>query len=42
MARAIDKNLLQIKMLNVSKGPAVRALRAQLDKVTYPQYMKKC
>ena len=41
MARAIDKNLLQIKMLNVSKGPAVRALRAQLDKVTYPQYMKK-
>ena len=41
MGRAVDKNLLQIKMLNVSKGPAVRALRAQLDKVTYPQYMRK-
>lgn len=41
MGRAIDKNLLQIKMLNMSKGPAVRALRAQVDKVDYPKYMKK-
>lgn len=40
MAKAIDATLLQIKMLNSSKGPAVRALRAQADKVAYPNYMK--
>ena len=39
MARATDKTLLQLKMLNYSKGPAVRALRAQADKDTYPAYM---
>ena len=39
MAKAIDATLLQIKMLNYSKGPAVRALRAQADKDTYPAYM---
>lgn len=39
MGLAIDKTLLQLKMLNSSKGPAVRALRAQADKKTYPQYM---
>ena len=32
-----DKTALQMKMLNSSKGPAVRSLRAQVDKVTYPQ-----
>ena len=31
----------QIKMLNNSKGPAVRSLRAQADKTTYPQNMQK-
>ena len=36
-----DKSLLQIKMLNSKKGPAVQALRAQADKVTYPQNMWK-
>ena len=41
MARAIDATLLQVKMLNSSKGPAVRALRAQADKTTYPAYMRK-
>ena len=41
MAIAADKTLLQMKMLNVSKGPAVRALRAQSDKVMYPRYMKE-
>ncbi|MGI6768238.1 MAG: tRNA uridine-5-carboxymethylaminomethyl(34) synthesis enzyme MnmG [Bacilli bacterium] len=41
MAKATDATLLQIKMLNVSKGPAVRALRAQSDKVAYPLYMQK-
>lgn len=39
MAKAIDATMLQIKMLNISKGPAVRALRAQADKITYPLYM---
>ena len=36
-----DKSLLQIKMLNNKKGPAVQALRAQADKVIYPQNMWK-
>ena len=40
MAKATDKTLLQLKMLNSSKGPAVRALRAQADKTTYPEYMR--
>ena len=39
MAKNIDKTLIQIKMLNYSKGPAVQALRAQMDKVTYPKQM---
>ena len=30
-----DKAMIQIKMLNTSKGPAVRALRAQIDKEKY-------
>lgn len=36
-----DKTLIQMKMLNSSKGPAVRSLRAQADKVTYPKEMRK-
>ena len=36
-----DKTLIQMKMLNSSKGPAVRSLRAQADKITYPQEMLK-
>lgn len=40
MGIATDKTLLQLKMLNSSKGPAVRALRAQADKTTYPAYMR--
>ena len=40
MGIATDKTLLQLKMLNSSKGPAVRALRAQADKSTYPKYMQ--
>lgn len=35
MARAIDRNFIQIRMLNSSKGPAVHALRAQADKKRY-------
>ena len=41
MGRNADKSLLQIKMLNNKKGPAVQALRAQADKITYPQEMLK-
>ena len=39
MGRVADKTHLQIKMLNSAKGPAVRALRAQADKITYPKNM---
>lgn len=39
MGRNADKSLLQIKMLNTAKGPAVRSLRAQADKITYPKMM---
>ena len=39
MGRCADKSLLQIKMLNRGKGPAVRSLRAQADKITYPKNM---
>lgn len=39
MGKNVDKSLLQLKMLNTKKGPAVRALRAQIDKVTYHQNM---
>ena len=41
MGKIADKTALQMKMLNSSKGPAVRSLRAQVDKVTYPQEMLK-
>ena len=41
MGRNADKSLLQIKMLNSAKGPAVQALRAQADKITYPKEMLK-
>lgn len=39
MGKNTDKSLLQIKMLNTKKGPAVQALRAQIDKVTYQKEM---
>ena len=41
MGNNTDHSLLQMKMLNTKKGPAVRALRAQGDKITYPQEMLK-
>ena len=40
MARNIDRTFIQIRMLNVSKGPAVRAQRAQADKRLYSLSMK--
>ena len=39
MGKNTDKSLLQIKKLNTKKGPAVWALRAQIDKVMYPKNM---
>lgn len=41
MGKIADRSLIQIKMLNSGKGPAVRALRAQADKLIYPQEMLK-
>ena len=41
MAEAIDRTALQIRTLNTSKGPAVRALRAQADKALYAMAMKE-
>ena len=41
MGRNADKAVLQIKMLNTKKGPAVWAIRAQEDKVVYPKEMLK-
>jgi len=39
MAKSADATQIQMKMLNASKGPAVRALRAQIDKIKYPKIM---
>ena len=41
MGIVADKSHIQIKMLNNGKGPAVRSLRAQADKITYPKKMLK-
>jgi tRNA uridine 5-carboxymethylaminomethyl modification enzyme len=41
MARNIDATFTHIRMLNTSKGPAVRALRAQADKKRYHLRMKQ-
>jgi tRNA uridine 5-carboxymethylaminomethyl modification enzyme len=40
MARCIDRTFLHVRWLNESRGPAVRALRAQADKRAYAQLMK--
>lgn len=41
MARNTDRAGIQFRMINTSKGPAVRALRAQCDKVRYRRYMQE-
>lgn len=40
MGIAADANLLQSRMLNLGKGPAVHSLRAQIDRKDYSHYMK--
>jgi tRNA uridine 5-carboxymethylaminomethyl modification enzyme len=40
MGKNTDKTLIQIKMLNTSKGPAVHSLRAQADRKRYQMEMK--
>ncbi len=40
MGLAADANLLQGRMLNRGKGPAVHSLRAQIDRREYSAYMK--
>jgi tRNA uridine 5-carboxymethylaminomethyl modification enzyme len=41
MAKAIDETGVQFRVLNMRKGPAVRATRAQADKAAYRQRMKR-
>ncbi len=40
MGRNIDKSMIQVRMLNTSKGPAVHSLRAQADRKKYQREMK--
>jgi len=41
MAQAIDKSGIQFRILNASKGPAVRATRAQADRALYKQAIRE-
>lgn len=41
MAKVTDLAMINVRMLNTSKGASVRALRAQIDKPAYSQIMKK-
>ena len=41
MGRAIDDTLIQSRMLNTAKGPAVHSLRAQADKKNYQLRMRR-
>ena len=42
MATATDEAGIQFRILNASKGPAVRATRAQVDRVLYRQAIRSC
>ena len=41
MGLAADETFIQLRMLNTSKGPAVRGLRAQIDKAEYQARMRR-
>ncbi|MCR4734003.1 MAG: tRNA uridine-5-carboxymethylaminomethyl(34) synthesis enzyme MnmG, partial [Treponema sp.] len=41
MAKLIDRSMIQFRMLNKSRGPAVQAPRSQADKITYSQLARK-
>lgn len=41
MARAIDRAGIHFRILNASKGPAVRATRAQADRIIYKQIIRQ-
>jgi tRNA uridine 5-carboxymethylaminomethyl modification enzyme len=41
IGRITNRSMIQVKWLNTSKGPAVRALRAQVDKWLYPLKMRE-
>ena len=41
MAKNMDETMIQIRMLNTSKGPAVHGLRGQSDKDEYHKRMKR-
>ncbi len=41
MGRIIDKSMLQFRLLNKSKGPAVQAPRSQADKIVYSEIARK-
>ncbi|HOJ63043.1 MAG TPA: tRNA uridine-5-carboxymethylaminomethyl(34) synthesis enzyme MnmG [Spirochaetota bacterium] len=41
MAKIIDKTMIQFRLLNTKKGPAVQAKRAQADKLEYSVTMRK-
>lgn len=41
MAKIADETALQFKMLNTTKGPGVRSLRVQSDKIAYKKAMQK-
>ena len=41
MGKQADKNTIQLRMLNMGKGPAVQSLRAQIDKTGYHRSMQE-
>lgn len=41
MAKIIDKSMIQFRLLNKSRGPAVQAPRSQADKILYSQIARK-
>ncbi len=41
MAHLIDKSMIQFRMLNKSRGPAVQAPRSQADKIVYSQLARQ-